>query len=564
MKENILKHRQEIASRIVASYIQKSEDADSFQKGGEGSRGGKVIGHTKSGKAVYESSKTGMEDHTEQDHRDAADVHEKEQGKAFDRKNYKTQQHHKSMSYFHNRAADVKRENESGKKSMGKDKGESLITQAMVEQIKANGGTSDKTMIGAMRKFAQEVGNTYTESEYNQMLEEYKAGSDSKSVEHEHKLKEGSKVKSGGETKTVKEVRGNSVYFEGEQDPTHITKVFDNDGSSVIKKSEVSHIVEHRELIKSLITNSIGGEALSEDDLEKSANTYFEKGGKRAVIGEKRKFGGKDYIKTAQGWRLIGKNKGKHKEAAETLHGKKKDPDQSIHEDAEAIAKDAGISVEEYKKLHPETKKELLRNSDAAAKHDHSNKKFNEDIDVEHKHSKGDAVKVARGITDPLGKQGSTGTVVSVHDDSVNVRFADGNLGQYQHSTLHPEKKDNGSSKEHTVSFDWKDVEDGVDQFNAILDEIPNTHVHQDSDNIYISTKGPISKELIDALDDDDVEDAVGGILETGAHWIQPANMDLEEILNTYKAAFKELGYTMKPRKDHAGSDQYGFDIKKK
>lgn len=49
-----------------------------IEKGGEGSRGGKVIGHTKSGKPIYEKSHNlPLSDYSKQDHLDAADAHAK-------------------------------------------------------------------------------------------------------------------------------------------------------------------------------------------------------------------------------------------------------------------------------------------------------------------------------------------------------------------------------------------------------------------------------------------------------------------------------------------------------
>lgn len=90
-----------------------------------------------------------------------------------------------------------------------------------------------------------------------------------------------------------------------------------------LKKSEDLTPFEHQELIKSQIANSLYGSALTDEELEKSANDYFEKGKKAATIGEQRTFGGKEYIKVASGWRLVGKNKGKHKDVSEMLHGKK-------------------------------------------------------------------------------------------------------------------------------------------------------------------------------------------------------------------------------------------------
>jgi hypothetical protein len=50
--------------------------ADIIEKGGEGSKGGKVIGHTKSGKPIYDKPEhKAHTDFTEEDHRDAAKVH---------------------------------------------------------------------------------------------------------------------------------------------------------------------------------------------------------------------------------------------------------------------------------------------------------------------------------------------------------------------------------------------------------------------------------------------------------------------------------------------------------
>lgn len=64
------------ANKILSCY---NNVEDSIEKGGEGSRGGKVIGHTKSGKPVYEHRNpnyhSGFEDFTKQDHQDAAKHH---------------------------------------------------------------------------------------------------------------------------------------------------------------------------------------------------------------------------------------------------------------------------------------------------------------------------------------------------------------------------------------------------------------------------------------------------------------------------------------------------------
>lgn len=66
-----LKRQQQI-NRINATY------GTTLEKGGEGSRGGKVIGHTKSGKAIYENKKADHSDYkhfTAKDHSDAQQIH---------------------------------------------------------------------------------------------------------------------------------------------------------------------------------------------------------------------------------------------------------------------------------------------------------------------------------------------------------------------------------------------------------------------------------------------------------------------------------------------------------
>jgi len=50
---------------------------------------------------------------------------------------------------------------------------------------------------------------------------------------------------------------------------------------------------------------------------------FLEKGGKRAVIGEIRSFGGRDHIKTANGWKFYGKGKGSKAKAHKESSGKK-------------------------------------------------------------------------------------------------------------------------------------------------------------------------------------------------------------------------------------------------
>jgi len=67
---------QAIAIAMSEAGIEKG--CHDLEKGGEGSRGGKVIGHTKSGKPIYENLKSGASeyrDFTREDHNDASQVH---------------------------------------------------------------------------------------------------------------------------------------------------------------------------------------------------------------------------------------------------------------------------------------------------------------------------------------------------------------------------------------------------------------------------------------------------------------------------------------------------------
>jgi hypothetical protein len=77
--EKYVKHREAgiKPTAAVNKVLNKSVD-DELEKGGEGSKGGKVIGHTKSGKAIYEHKNANHNDYkdfTANDHNDALQAH---------------------------------------------------------------------------------------------------------------------------------------------------------------------------------------------------------------------------------------------------------------------------------------------------------------------------------------------------------------------------------------------------------------------------------------------------------------------------------------------------------
>lgn len=72
----------------------------------------------------------------------------------------------------------------------------------------------------------------------------------------------------------------------------------------------LDHIKQRRQQLADNIQSSYVGEQLTVPELEKAATDFFEKGGRGAGIGEIRKFGGRDYIKTPTGWKFHGKGTG--------------------------------------------------------------------------------------------------------------------------------------------------------------------------------------------------------------------------------------------------------------
>ncbi len=74
-------HRGDIDKSLYETAILQLEELEKASKG-EGSKGGKIIGHTRSGKAVYAVSKSNSYDSfSSEDHRDAAGLHREESSK---------------------------------------------------------------------------------------------------------------------------------------------------------------------------------------------------------------------------------------------------------------------------------------------------------------------------------------------------------------------------------------------------------------------------------------------------------------------------------------------------
>ena len=97
------------AAKILSVYgqanIEKSEEND-LEKGGEGSKGGKVIGHTKSGKPIYDHAEhAGHKEFSSQDHTEAGYLHHTIAFEAKKAGDTKTQENHMKQFSLHVKAA---------------------------------------------------------------------------------------------------------------------------------------------------------------------------------------------------------------------------------------------------------------------------------------------------------------------------------------------------------------------------------------------------------------------------------------------------------------------------
>jgi hypothetical protein len=131
--------------------VKKSEDND-IEKGGEGSKGGKIIGHTKSGKAIYDKfSHKGHKEFTHHDHADARDVHNdkyKESAKAKEGLKTDSEEYgkHRESSYHHEGEAD--KHMEAHREKWLKHTAEKDIKKGEESNLDATGNTSYSVAIG--------------------------------------------------------------------------------------------------------------------------------------------------------------------------------------------------------------------------------------------------------------------------------------------------------------------------------------------------------------------------------------------------------------------------------
>lgn len=133
-------------------------DKDIIEKGGEGSRGGKVIGHTKSGKPIYQNShyESSQKGFTANDHKDALDLHKKEkrrlvsEGKYGDAENHDDAIKHHKMQVEKNEALGKRPENKIWKPKFGT--GVGPLSKAMTAGDTTGTDTTDQLTTGESLK----------------------------------------------------------------------------------------------------------------------------------------------------------------------------------------------------------------------------------------------------------------------------------------------------------------------------------------------------------------------------------------------------------------------------
>jgi hypothetical protein len=284
MLKHIEEARKQQMSRISGSYI----PTETLEKGGEGSKGGKVIGHTKSGKAVYDNANhESHKDFTSQDHKEARTINEKKYSKHWSDRNNAGFGKEKRMKAaqkerYHADQARAHGDQEFAKKESASEKG--TLEQALLAKQKS--ADSDK-----YKDWSSEKHEEQSHSHHGNMMRAKQKG-DSKGEMWEKN--EYNKHKGLAEDKKDKEIK------KGQDINLSYTTPF-----------------EYQAIEKARIAEAFNGDQAGEIEVE-----HLEKG-KKAMPGEKREFGGKEYMKTASGWRLVGKNKGKTKDAHDTIHGKK-------------------------------------------------------------------------------------------------------------------------------------------------------------------------------------------------------------------------------------------------
>jgi hypothetical protein len=138
--QQIANHRNEIADQINKGFTDDSPLDDQIEKA-EGSRGGKVIGHTKSGKPIYDSfGHPKHDDFNSVDHKEAGDLHRGKEGKG-----KQVEEHHENGTKHYE--AQIHNEYLEGKIKTSKNSNSKLIPTKEQKEAYKNKWSADKSKL---------------------------------------------------------------------------------------------------------------------------------------------------------------------------------------------------------------------------------------------------------------------------------------------------------------------------------------------------------------------------------------------------------------------------------
>lgn len=248
--------------------ITKSFSVELIEKGGEGSRGGKIIGHTKSGKPIYDTIRhSGHKDFSVEDHFDAERLHIKKLGELKDRY---------PIIPGTDRTAKMSQED------LDKwDYHHSMSDKHYKKAKKLQGG--DESELKSGRQFSKAEQSEARQEKIKKVMAEFKAGT--------LKTSTGEKVTDRDQAIAIALSEAKSIEKTMDVEAGRALMPESLDGKKVFLTPEIKKAIFH-----GLIT--------LEDIVDIS------KGGRKALLGEKRMFGGREYIKTAEGWKFHGKGTG--------------------------------------------------------------------------------------------------------------------------------------------------------------------------------------------------------------------------------------------------------------
>lgn len=215
------------------------------------------------------------------------------------------------------------------------------------------------------------------------------------------------------------------------------------------------------EIQKARIANSFNtDEGLSE--LTKAEILDIEKGGKRAMIGEKRTFAGREYIKTADGWKFHGKGTGSKAQshvagALEHHVGEKREGD--IETEREAL-KD---KINEARNLFAQTKPRTWKYEEAALKLRAAEKQLKEFETKNPKEEVVDDKPTHKDATDHFVEENGKHYIDTLDPDTGEKKFKPGDKVKYI--------DDNGKHHKGTISD--REHEDG-DMFEVDREDVAN------------------------------------------------------------------------------------------